>query len=404
MVSFDLKKLRLPLNLSIVDKLHSRIKATFDPFYGTLGTYDYSSFVVKPKQLNYMRINSSFGRKVISKYNELFSGFEITADEEKYKKVADEYRTYLKKIRLTKYLRRVNSDTITFGTGFLEIVYNDTESNESEPKNYTDFMLWDSIDRVKVIPKIEKDKVTKEIKYFKFGYSDSNKFHPDRILVVDIFEKDRLFETIYHPCLTADIIIRSAMDKAERYSTPFYDVTITNPADGECKKKANDLKKQKGRGDFVHSDRIKVEPKGFSGKTIDMKNDFEAALEAISAGSDIPKSLLIGSGAGTISTSETNLKDWFNTLIPIQEYYEENVILGKLFKIYCDAKNLTYEDLRSHLKVIWGDLYPPDRKHVAEIRKIHADTDKIHYDMGLSIEQIDEDRRNYGLDPLAGEE
>lgn len=384
-------------------KLHSKIKEAADSIVGVDFPTSYSKFTVKPKELNLMRVNSAFGRRVINKYNEIFTDFKIVADDKRYEPVAQEYNNYLMRIKIKKYLSRVNSDAIVFGTGFLEIVYNDTGKNADKPENFTDFMLWDSIDRVKVVPNVERDPKTKEIKYFTFGYKNDNKFHPDRILVVDLFEKNRLFEAIYHPCLTADMIIRSSLDKAERYSTPFYDVTVTGASDKTKKKIGEDLKKQRGSGDFVHSDNITIEPRGFSGKTIDMKNDFEAALDAISAGSDIPKTLLIGSAQGTISTSETNLRDWFNTLIPIQEYYEENIILGRLFEIYCAAKDKPYDELRPHLRVVWGDLYPPDKKRVAEIRKIHAETDKIHYDMGLSPEQIDKDRKEHGLKPLYGE-
>jgi len=390
-------------------EISSRIKQS--TLYLPVNTTEdkYNDEHISNDELYLMRMKSPYARKIISKYNEIFTDFEIDTDNESFKKYAEEFNNFLKDIKAKKYLRILNTDAITFGTGYLEIVFDDDRDVDEPVESFTYFALIDSIDRVNRELEVHKPKDSSDD--FK-GYDiiDSNlvkkkKIHKDRVLVSDVFEKSRILETVYHACLAADRGLKSIKDIMHRYSLPFYDITVFRVSGGdEIEKISKAVRKAMGETDFVHTDRFKVEPKGFGGMNIPFKDIYDVLLDAISAGSGIPKTLLVGSGQGTISTSETNLKDWFNTILPIQDYYEDEIILGRLFELYCQMKGYDYSKIRPELYVVWADLIPEDKERKAKIRKTHAEADALYIDRGIPIEVINRDRQREGLEPLEIEE
>jgi len=385
-------------------EISSRIKSSTLHVSVYSGKDKYSSQHISNDELYLMRMISPWGRKVISKYNEIFTDFKIDTDNSKFEKYAEEFNDFLKEIKAKKYLRILNMDSITFGTGYLEIVFNDDKPVDEPVDAFSYFGLIDSIDRVN--REIKKHVKKNEDDTFEgYDIEDSDpvrkKIHKDRVLVSDVFEKMRIFETIYHACYGADEGLRSIKDIMHKYSTPFYDVTIDGVKEGsELERVSKNVRKAMGETDFVHSERYKVEPKGFGGLNIPFKDIYDVLLDAISAGSGIPKTLLVGAGQGTISTSETNLKDWFNTLLPIQDYYEDEIILGRLFELFCQMKGYDYSKIRPELYVVWADLMPQDKEREAKIRKTHAEADSLYIDRGIPIDVINRDRERIGLEPL----
>jgi hypothetical protein len=383
-------------------------------------------------------------RAITKKSKDLFeAGFRVTGLSEEEKMVEEELNEFLNnsRIRLKWKLSRAARDAMVFGNGFLEIIYlNDKNPRADEPPDAEDIYDFVSIDPRRLI--IVEDLDANSDNYGKIhGYlsippvsyiSGTNQpliiskdmvgtwgfegklIHPDRIvhLKFDTLSDSNLglstIEPAYHILkskIQADKVFGTIMT---RYAKPILDVTIENGDAEQIRSAGIIASKVNERADevahLVHDQMWKTNVLGSEGKAINPKLYMSYLVEQLAITLQIPKVLLVGSEAGTISGSDLNLISYYQTLESEQETVITPLLLSildrlwlvrhkqhlpahigiKHNKLYSDeigAVKAQFMDIQSMVAVYSAGLLPRDetRRKVAETYGMEYTDDEDQY-------------------------
>lgn len=144
----------------------------------------------------------------------------------------------------------------------------------------------------------------------------------------------------------------------------------------ELLKYENDLRR------FIAAKGVKIE--ALTQEVADPLNHIDAQLQAISAQTEIPKRILIGSERGELSSSQD--QDQWRTLIKTRrEEFAENIILRPFIDKCMSFGILTKID---DYEVVWEDLFTLGDKDKAEIGKIRSEALKTYSDSIYASEVI----------------
>ena len=78
---------------------------------------------------------------------------------------------------------------------------------------------------------------------------------------------------------------------------------------------------------FISDDRFNLEVKGIQGTKLSAKEHWEIAFQNAAMGLQIPWQLLLGSNAGTVTGSETNLRDFYSDLSTLREVFIDDLLI-----------------------------------------------------------------------------
>lgn len=99
-----------------------------------------------------------------------------------------------------------------------------------------------------------------------------------------------------------------------------------------------------------------------SGNEMEPEQHFEVLFDQVCAGHEMTKSVLFGTQAGTVSGSETDIKNYFNKV----ERFRSNRAEDKIAEYLTRAKRMedsrTNEDFEYEADIEWGPLFKVDRE------------------------------------------
>ena len=373
---------------------------------------------LEDEEVEALQIFSSLWGKVEDKYWGILEvGFTYDPEKVNQKQIT-ELEDFHKKIKLQYFLGKAVRDALAFRKGgFLEIVFPDKKGaeypvfqNENNERTIPNELKGNGFRIEYIDPKTIKD-IVKEtnrekenygfVKYYKQKAGNETtaiNIHPDRVLHIDLPGKGSLAERLYRVIRSLENIFTACGTIVHRKGNPFLDVTLQVWDDKLVERTRKELQELNASHEFIHDNRATLNVPEIGGRALNPEPYAEIEIKGLSAGSGIPKTLLFGSGEGTISTSDINMKDWFRTAEAFQNFMTEFInYLDTLYWEMVHGEKLEFP-------IIWNDLYPADEKRTSEIRKNHAETDMKYYEQGIPIETINEDRKDYGLNELIFEE
>lgn len=118
----------------------------------------------------------------------------------------------------------------------------------------------------------------------------------------------------------------------------------------------NVLQKITGGTGFISDERAKLEVKGIQGTKLTAIEHWNIGLQAVSMALEIPWQLLVGSNAGSVSGSETNIKDFYGDLTAFREVWLKDMLKETSVKWGFDNLDFNIENLYEETDLEKSDL------------------------------------------------
>jgi len=183
-----------------------------------------------------------------------------------------------------------------------------------------------------------------------------------------------------------------------RYGSGFPVVTVKGATREQLREWAREWGPLTARTSLFKSDKQDIEFKGLAGRALDPEPYYSAIMERISAGSGIPKPMIIGAQAGQLAGSEVNEREYFKLISDCQSRYEPGImdLIDRLMK--------TGQIQDVHYKINWlgGFEINPRDKAAAELDKIRALQIKTDWMTVNEIRQLEGLERVPGGDVVLG--
>ncbi len=323
----------------------------------------------------------------------------------------------VERIDLKNRLIDILKNAMIYGVGYLEIVVEDDDADlEDElPMNQIiDLALIDPKTIAPVWDTNPKSPTYGQIAYFYQwvpGMTENLKIHPSRIIMFpfDTLGDGTRFVGIIEPMLQV-IAAKIELDKAagqipKKVISQIISVNVDKATQSELTAWEKALEKMATAGRFVGSERVKFDVKD-TGKALDIKPYSEHLIFQIAGGTGVPYTVLLGAGAGTLSTAEINLRDYYSDLKDLQ--VRLTPIVKRIFEHELKANGIA----NAEYEFEWLEIYA-DEQSEAEILKIKAqavkdllewgviNTDEAREILGLPPREIAEERKEYGT-PVRG--
>ncbi|MBO8173496.1 MAG: phage portal protein [Bacillaceae bacterium] len=294
-------------------------------------------------------------------------------------------------------------NAMIYGVGYLEVVYeNDTNPASDEPP-HTRIVGLELIDPKTITPVYQTNPNAEDygqVVYYEQRVSPTVqeiKLHPTRVIA---FAYDTVGDGhrpigVIEPMLRV-IEAKLVLDKvAGKIPKKVISQIITATLKGEGMTQqlldewARAFTRMEDVGRFVLPEMVEVDIKE-GGKALDIKPFSEHLIYQIAAGVGVPYTVLLGSGAGTLSTAETNLRDYYNDLKDLQVRFTP--ILTRLLEWELQA-----EGVQADYTISWNEIYA-DEQSEADILATKAKA----IDMLLlnGVISVNEAREMLGLPPL----
>jgi len=339
-------------------------------------------------------------RKAILKrsHDVVESWLDIKTDDPR---VIDLFEEFSTRVDLKNRMIELLKNSMIYGVGFLEVVVenDDAPPNEAPPKRPIVELALVSPKTIAPIwetnPKSENyGKLAYFAQWFP-GMSDVVHIHPDRIVMFpfDVIGDGHRFVGIIEPMLHV-IAAKIELDKAsgkipKKVISQVIAVNVDKATQKELKAWAEALKKMETTGRFVGSERVKFDIKD-AGKALDIRPYSEHLIYQIAGGTGVPYTVLLGAGAGTLSTAEINLRDYYSDLKDLQ--VRLTPIIRRLFDWELEANGMA----GAEYEIEWREIYA-DEQSESEILKTKADA--ISKLLEYGIISTDEARDILGLPP-----
>lgn len=288
-------------------------------------------------------------------------------------------------------------NSMIYGVGYLEVVIegDDTAPDEPLPSGRIEELAL-------VSPKLLApvwDKETGHVAYFahyKPGLNETVHVHPSRIIMLpyDTIRDGHRFVGVIEPMLHV-VAAKIELDKAsgqipKKVVSQIIAVNIANGTRKEVTEWLNALEKLKEAGRFVASDRVNFQFHE-AAKALDIKPYSEHLIYQIAGGVGVPYTVLLGAGAGTISTSETNLRDYYSDLKDIQTRLTP--LIRAVFNLELKALGMDGADYT----VEWREIFADEQSEADVLARKAAAIEKL---ISVGIITTDEARDILGLPPL----
>lgn len=325
----------------------------------------------------------------------------IESEDERVKEIFAELE---KRTDLKNKLIDLLKNAMIYGVGYLEVVYeNDTNPASEEPPQ-TKIVSLELIDPKTIFPVYQADPNKEdygEILYYqqeiKAIPNRVIKLHPSRIIE---FKYDTLadgrrpvgvIEPMLHVVEAKITLDKSAGRIPKKVISQI--ITATLKGDGVTQQLLDEwakaFAKMEDVGRFVTPEMVEVDVKE-GGKALDIKPYSEHLIYQIAGGVGVPYTVLLGAGAGTLSTSETNLRDYYSDLRDLQVRFTP--IIKRLLNW-----ELAVEGVKADYEIVWNEIYA-DEKSEADILATKARAIDLLINDGII--GVNEARELLGLEPL----
>jgi len=309
---------------------------------------------------------------------------------------------FVERVDLKNKLIDLLKNAMIYGAGYLEIVVEDDEAGLEDPLPNHSIVDLAIISPKTIAPVWETNPKSSnygQIKHFYQwvpGINENLKIHPSRIVLFpfDTVGDGTRFVGIIEPMLHV-IAAKVQLDKTagevpKKVISQIISVNVDKATQKELEQWAKALEKMATAGRFVGSERVKFEVKD-AGKALDIKPYSEHLIFQIAGGTGVPYTVLLGAGAGTLSTAEINLRDYYSDLKDLQ--VRLTPIVKRLFEHELKANGIA----NAEYEFEWLEIYA-DEQSEAEILKIKAQAVKDLLEWGVI--NTDEAREILGLPPL----
>lgn len=285
---------------------------------------------------------------------------DIVSDDER---VPDIFEDLATRVDLKNRLIDLLKNAMVYGPAYAEIVFEGDDTPASQPPKEGLHIAAVELIGPKTIKPVWDDDPTSET-YGQLLYFEQDpaapsikpvKLHPSRVVyfAYDTLGDGRRPVGVVEPMLHV-IESKITLDKvAGRIPKKVLSQVILAKIEGATQEEldawAEALKNMSEVGLFVGTEAhdIKVES---TGKALDIKAYSEHLIYQIAGGVGVPYTVLLGAGAGTISTSETNLKDYYSDLRDLQVRFTP--IIRRLLDI-----ELRAEGIEADYNVKWREIY-----------------------------------------------
>ena len=306
---------------------------------------------------------------------------------------------FVDRVDLKNRLIDLLKNAMIYGAGYLEIVVDDDDAALDE-----ELPVHEIVDLAVISPKTiapiwdvdPKSPTYGQIKYFYQwvpGINANLEIHPSRVILFpfDTVGDGTRFVGVIEPMLHV-IAAKVQLDKAsgeipKKVISQIISVNVEKATQKELDAWAKALEQMATAGRFVGSERVKFDVKD-AGKALDIKAYSEHLIYQIAGGTGVPYTVLLGAGAGTLSTSEINLRDYYSDLKDLQ--VRLTPIIRHLFEHELKANGIGNADYEFE----WLEIYA-DEQSEAEILKIKAQAVKDLLEWGVI--STDEARDILGL-------
>jgi len=351
-------------------------------------------------------LNEPLTRKgILKRSHDAIEGWlTIKSEDERIPKIFDELanRTDLKN-KLIDLLK----NSMVYGVGYLEIVYENDDKPPDEEPPATHIIEIALIDPKTIYPVYQTDPTKDnygEILYYEQTVNNPAikpiQIHKDRIIE---FKYDTLGDGkrpvgVIEPMLHV-IESKIALDKASgRIPKKVVSQIVTAILKGdvtqtELDEWAKALVKMEDVGRFVAPENVEIDVKEL-GKALDIKPYSEHLIYQIAGGVNVPYTVLLGAGAGTLSTSETNLRDYYSDLKDLQVRFTP--IIRRLLDWELKLEGITPE-----YEVKWNEIYADEQ---SEANIISTKARAIDLLLANGVISINEAREMLNLPPVKEEE
>ena len=183
-----------------------------------------------------------------------------------------------------------------------------------------------------------------------------------------------------------------------RYGSGFPVVTVKGATREQLREWNREWGPLTARTSLFKSDKQDIEFKGLAGRALDPEPYYSAIMERISAGSGIPKPMIIGAQAGQLAGSEVNEREYFKLISDAQSRYEPGImdLIDRLMKTG------QIPDVPYRINWVGGFEINPRDKAAAELDKIRALQIKTDWMTVNEIRQLEGLERVPGGDVVLG--
>ncbi len=351
--------------------------------------------------------NNGIGRKLVNKIasdtfdnwfnvisdneNLIIEVNEIFSSKKRWSNPGDNVRFGLKKT-----LKEVNKIGMVEGYALLMLGYSDDGELEDEVKNPR------SLDYLSIIPrsKIKKLLIDQDIgsehyggiigAKVKLGTGPAIEVHASRFIYRPVNQYGNDPEGIgfmrpaYNYLVVLDNVIWSTGQSFYRNAAGFLHFIKKKGKSTAMKKIKAQAKNTNALTAWVSDESTEIKDVGVKKSALNPMPYLEVAVFAVSTSFDIPAQIVIGTAAGAVTGSETNLDDYYSDISSKQDI-EQTPVIEELITILQDTGQVTKGDFN----IEWKPLRELDEKKQAEIEKIRAETEQIRINSGtITAEEI----------------
>lgn len=302
---------------------------------------------------------------ILKRSHDVFErGFYVISEDERIPELVDETEN---RLDLTNRLIDLLKNAMIYGAGYLEVVYEGDDAPASEPPAPTARIASLELIDPKTIYPVWDDNPNSET-YGELIYFEQNpsnptlkpiRLHPSRVIyyTYDSIGDGRRPVGVIEPMLRV-IESKIVLDKvAGRIPKKVLSQVILARIQGATQEEldawATALENMSEVGLFVGTDATDIQVEA-TGKALDIKSYSEHLIYQIAGGVSVPYTVLLGAGAGTLSTSETNLRDYYSDLKDLQVRFTP--IIQRIID-----RELAVAGIEADYELVWREIYADER-------------------------------------------
>lgn len=181
------------------------------------------------------------------------------------------------------------------------------------------------------------------------------------------YEGDSVLMSSYHLLRGLKKGNWSLMETLFRYAAKMYHITLPEDADEDDWDEANDqLQNLNAKSEIVTPSGYEMEDYGTEGQ-LQPEEYFNIIFEQICATNEMTKSVLFGTQSGTVSGSETDIKNYFNKVQRLRKGEFENDMRKYVTRRREIMDNRTSDEYTAEFDVDWGPLFKLSKLDQAEV-------------------------------------
>ena len=353
------------------------------------------------KQLIDAYKGNGIGRKLVNKIaTDTFDNwFTVESDNEKLIEDVSKLFSSKKKwvaegetraLGLKKILREAFKVGMVEGYSLLMLGYSDEGALEDEIENpkSLDYLSFFTRDNVRKLL-IEKNKDSEHYgeivgAMIKMGTGPAVEVHASRFIYmpINLYGNDPegigYMRPAYNYLVVLDNVIWSTGQAFYRNAAGFMHYIKKKGKPAAMKAIKAQAAETNARTAWVSDETTEIKDIGVRRSALNPEQYLNVAIFAVATSFDIPAQIVIGTAAGAVTGSETNLDDYYSDISSKQDI-DHTPVVEQLIVILQGTKQVAQGDF----KINWNPLQEMNAKEQAEIEKLKAETEKIRIESGV---------------------